>query len=90
MIRERVLTLSTLLVAVALSGTAYAGPRNTDKTSTQSTYRQTAPDWYTARAMQSGAAPARIVPEGASGQYGCRHSYQGGPVGGPKSSNTWC
>ena len=90
MIRERVLSLSTLLTLVALSGAAYAGPRITDKTSTQSTYRQTASDWYSARAMQPGVAPAQIVSEGASGQYGCRHSYQGGPVGGPKSSNTWC
>jgi hypothetical protein len=89
MIRERVLTLSTLLALVALSGAAYAGARVTDKTSTPSTYRQAAPDWYSARAMQPGAAPAQIVPEGASVGYGCRHSYQGGPGGGLKST-AWC
>jgi hypothetical protein len=89
MIRERVLTLSTLLALVALSGAAYAGPRITDETSTHSTYRQAAPDWYSARAMQPSAAPAQIVPAGASVRYGCRHSYQGGPGGGPKST-AWC
>jgi hypothetical protein len=83
MIREHVLTISTLLALVAVSGTAHAGPRITDKSywlnevgpSSQSTVRQTEPEWY--RAYGRGAAPAQIVPEGNRGQYGCR--YQGGP-----------
>ena len=87
MIGEHVLTISTLLALVALSGAAYAGPRITDKdywlnevhASSQSATRQTAPDWYGARAMVPGAGPAQIVPEGTSGQYGSRYRYQGGP-----------
>jgi hypothetical protein len=97
MIREHVLTISTLLALVALSGAAHAGPRITDKDywpnevgiSSQLTYRQPAPDWYRARAMQPGAPPAQIAAEGARGQYGCRYSYQGGPGVGPKST-AWC
>ncbi len=87
MIRERVLTISTLLALVALSGTAHAGPGITDKSywpnevGPSSYYRstQTVPDQYHARAMQRGRAvlPAQVAPEGNSGQYGCR--YQGGP-----------
>ena len=82
MIRERVLTISTLLALMALSGTAYAGPGITDKSywpneSGPSSYKrntQTEPDSYRARAMVRGraAAPAQVAPE-----YGCR--YQSGP-----------
>jgi hypothetical protein len=93
MIRERVLTISTVLAFMALSGAANADPKITDRgyppnevgTSSQLTYRQSAPDWYRARAMQPGAPPAQI----SRGQYGCRYSYQGGPGVGPKSS-AWC
>jgi hypothetical protein len=91
MIRERVLTISTLLALVALSGAAYAGPKGTEKSYRSSEVGSSSqPAWYRARALQPGAAPAQIVPEGYSAQYGCRHSYQGGPLGGPKSSMTWC
>jgi hypothetical protein len=85
MIRERVLTISTLLALMALSGTAYAGPGITDKSywpnevgpSSYSRAPQTEPDRYRARAMQRGAPAAQVAPEGNSGQYGCR--YSGGP-----------
>jgi hypothetical protein len=85
MVRERVLTISTVLAVMALSGVALAGQRITDKNywlnelgpSSQSTARQTEPGWYRARAMESGAAPAQILREGNTGRYGCR--YQGGP-----------
>ena len=87
MIRERVLTISTLTALMALSSVAYAGPRITDKDywlnevrpSSQSTISQTEPDWYRARAMQEGAPPAQIVREGNSGRQGCR--FLGGPKG---------
>ena len=82
MVRERVLTISTVLALMALSGVALAGPRITDKKvgpSSQSTVRVTEPDWYRARAMEPGAGPAQIVPEGISGRYGCRYLYHGGP-----------
>ena len=92
MIRERVLTISTLMALMALSSVAYAGPRITDKSdwpnevgpSSQSKIRQAEPAWYRARAMQEGAPPAQIVREGTSRQTGCRYLYSGGP-GGPKS-----
>lgn len=64
MIRERVLTISTLLALVALvalSGVAHADPKITGKS-----YRQTAPDWYRARAMQGAAPPAQIAREGTN------------------------
>jgi hypothetical protein len=85
MSRAHVLTISTLLALMAVSGAAHAGPRITDKDywlnevgpSSQSTIRQREPNWYHAYGMQRGAPPAQIVPEGTSGQYGCR--YQGGP-----------
>ena len=62
MIRDRVLTISTLAALMALSSVAQAGPKVTDKTyspnevgrSSQS--RQT--DRYRARAMQGAAPPA--------------------------------
>jgi hypothetical protein len=74
MIRERVLTISTLLALVALSGAAYAAQKGTD---------QAEFDRYRARAMQPGAAPAQIVPEGRySGQPRCRF------LGGPKAPPT--
>ena len=90
MIRERVLTISTLMALMALSSVAFAGPRITDKSywpnevgpSSQSTIRQTEPDWYRARAMQEGAPPAQIVREGNSSRQGCRF------LGGPKSPIT--
>src|SRR6266436_5326630 len=82
MIRERVLTISTLLALMALSGTAYAGPGITDKSywpsevgpSHYNRSMQTEPDPYRARAMHRGraAAPAQVAPEN-----GCR--YQDGP-----------
>jgi len=94
MVREPVLTISTVLAVMTLSGVALAGPRITDKNywlnevrpSSQPTVRQTEPDWYRARAMEPSAAPAQIVPEGISGRYGCRYLYQGGP----KSSFVTC
>ena len=97
MIREHVLTISTLLAVVTGSGAAHAGSRITDKSyglnevgpSSQSTTRQTEPEWYRAYGMQRGAPPAQIVPEGARGHYGCRYNYQGGPGVGPKST-AWC
>ena len=69
MIREHVLTSSTLLALTALSGTAFAGPGITDKSywpnevgpSSYSRAPQTVPDRYRARAMQGGA-PTRIEP----------------------------
>jgi hypothetical protein len=85
MSREHVLTISTLLALVALSGAAHAGPRITDKNywlneigpSSQSTIKRTEPDWYRAYGMQRGAPLVQIVPDGNRGRYGCR--YQGGP-----------
>ena len=74
MIRERVLTISTLLAVVVLSGAAYAAPRNSDRS-----YRQPEPDWYRARAMQPGAAPAQIAPEQPGRRIECRYLYSGGP-----------
>jgi hypothetical protein len=97
MFRERVLTISTLLALVALSGVAQAEPKITDKgygssqvgPSSRSTTRQTERDWYRARAMQSGAPPAQIVREGPSLQTGCRYLYSGGASGpGPKGPVT--
>lgn len=77
MIRERVLTISTLLAFVLLSGTAHA--QATDRS-----YRQAGPDSSRARAAQPGAAPAQIVPEGYSVQQRCRY------LGGPKNSIPQC
>jgi hypothetical protein len=79
MIREHVLTISTLLTAVALSGAAYAAPKSTDQS-----YRQTEPDSYRARAAQPGAAPVQIAPEGNIVQQRCRF------LGGPKNSIPQC
>jgi len=80
MIRERVLTISTLLAFVVLSGAAYAAPKNTDQS-----YRQAEPDRYRAFAMQPAAAPAQIAPAGYSVQQKtCRY------LGGPKNSITQC
>src|SRR5882757_1206610 len=74
MIRERVLTISTLLALVALSGVAQAEPKIKDKSyGGQSTSRQVQPNWHRARAMQRGAAPAQIAPGGISRQSGCRY-----------------
>ncbi len=83
MIRDRVLTISTLAALMALSSVAQAGPKVTDKTyspnevgrSSQS--RQT--DRYRARAMRGAAPPAQIAPEGTGRQIGCRYLYSGGP-----------
>ena len=89
MIRERVLTISTLMALMALSSVAHAGPKITDKSywpnevGPSSQTRQTEPDWYRARAMQEGAPPAQIVREGTSRQTGCRYLYSGGPKGLP-------
>ena len=82
MIRERILTVSTLLAFVVLSGVAHAEPTLTRKGSAggpSNQTRQTEPDWYRARAMQEGAPPAQIVREGISRQTGCRYQYSGGP-----------
>jgi hypothetical protein len=89
MIRERVLTISTLLGLIALPSVALAAPGITDKSywphevspSSQSR-RQTEPGWYRARAMQQGAPPVQIVREGNSSRQGCRY------LGGPKSPLT--
>jgi hypothetical protein len=78
MIREHVLTISTLVALVALSGVAQAAPRNKDK-SYRPNQAQTESDWYHARAMQQGVPPAQIVHEGTSRQVGCRYQYSGGP-----------
>jgi hypothetical protein len=86
MIRERILTISTLLALGVLSGVAHAEPALTRKGSEggpSSPTRQTEPDWYRARAMQEGAPPAQIVREGTSRQTGCRYLYSGGPKGLP-------
>ena len=89
MIRERILTISTLLALVALSGVARAEPTLTRKgysaseAGPSSQTRQTEPSWYRARAMQEGAPPAQIVREGVSRQTGCRYLYSGGPKGLP-------
>ena len=80
MIREHVLTISSVLAFVALSGAAYAGPTITNKNywpnevgpSSRPAITQTVPDWYHARAMQRAAPPA---PRGD--RQGCR--YLGGP-----------
>jgi hypothetical protein len=77
MIPERVLTISTLLAVVMVSGAAYAAPKNTDQS-----YRRAEPDWYRARAMQPVAAPVRIAPEGYIVQQRCRF------LGGPKAPPT--
>ena len=74
MIRERVLTILTLLALVALSGVAHADPKITGKS-----YRTTAPDWYRARTMQGAPPPAQIAPEWTGRQIGCRYLYSGGP-----------
>jgi hypothetical protein len=79
MIRERVLTISTILALAALSSAAYAEPQVSGKSTLPSQSRQAEPDWYRARAMQQGAAPAQIVREGTSSQIGCRYLYSGGP-----------
>jgi hypothetical protein len=89
MIREHVLTISTLLAVVTGSGADKNYWLNEVGPSSQSTTRQTEPEWYRAYGMQRGAPPAQIVPEGARGYYGCRYNYQGGPGVGPKSS-AWC
>jgi hypothetical protein len=85
MIRERVLTISTILALAALSSAAYAEPQGSGKATSRSAVapssqsRQTQPDWYRARAMQEGAPPAQIEHEGTSRQAGCRYIYSGGP-----------
>jgi hypothetical protein len=79
MIRERVLTISTILALAALSSAAYAEPQVSGKAGPSSQSRQSEPDWYRARAMQQGAPPAQIVREGTSSQIGCRYLYSGGP-----------
>jgi hypothetical protein len=79
MIRERVLTISTLLAAVVLSGAAYAQATVTDRS-----YRQAESDLYRARATQRGAAPVQIAPEGYGVQQRCRF------LGGPKNSIPQC
>ena len=85
MIRERILTISTLLAFVVLSGVAHSEPTLTRKShsptkgSPWSQTRQTEPNWYRARAMQEGAPPTQIVREGTSRQTGCRYLYSGGP-----------
>ena len=79
MIRERILTISTLLAVVALSGAAYAAPKNTDQS-----YRQAEPDRYRAFALQPGAAPAQLAPAGYSVEQSCRF------LGGPKNSIPQC
>jgi hypothetical protein len=59
MIRERILTISTLLALGVLSGVAHAEPALTRKGSEggpSSQTRQTEPNWYRARAMQEGGA----------------------------------
>jgi hypothetical protein len=79
MIREHVLTISTLLALAAWSGAAHAGPKITDKSYWPNEVRsqQTEPDWRSAYARQGGLPPAQIAPAINSGQSGCR--YQGGP-----------
>ena len=85
MIRERILTISTLLAFVVLSGVAHAEPTHTRKgysaseAGFSSQTGQTEPSWYRARAMQEGAPPAQIVREGTSRPTGCRYQYSGGP-----------
>ena len=86
MIRERILTISTLLAFGVLSGVAHAEPtlaRKGGEDGPSSQTRKTAPDWYRARAMQEGAPPAQIVREGTSRKTGCRYLYSGGPKGLP-------
>jgi hypothetical protein len=86
MIRERILTISTLLAFAALSGVAHAERALTRKGSEAGPSRQTRqnePSWYRARAMQEKAPPAQIVREGTSRQTGCRYLYSGGPKGLP-------
>ena len=87
MIRERILTISTLLALGVLSGVAHAEPALTRKGSEggpSSQTRQTEPDWYRARAMQEGAPPAQIVREPNSSQRACRF------LGGPKALPLTC
>ena len=82
MIRERVLTISTLLALMALSGVAHAEPTLKRKGSRGWYFepdQADRPAWYRARAMQEGAPPAQIVREGVSRQTGCRYLYSGGP-----------
>ena len=87
MIREPILTISTLLALMALmalSGAAYAGPGITDKSywpnepgpSSYKRSTQTEPDPYRARAMVRGRTPVQAAPQGNTGQDRCR--YQGG------------
>jgi hypothetical protein len=89
MIREPILTISTLLAFVAVSGVANADPTLTRKSTPSkgspfNQTRQTHPN-YRARALQEGAPPAQILLEGTSRQPRCRYLYSGGP-GGPKST----
>jgi hypothetical protein len=85
MIREHVLTISTLLGLMALSGVAQAGPRITDKSYWLNEVRnqQAEGDWRGAYALERGAPIRRIAPPVDGGQYQCR--YQGGP-----KSPMWC
>ncbi len=84
MIRDRVLTISTLVALMALSSVAQAGPKVTDKSTSSnavghsSQSRQIDHDWYRVRAIQRGA-PAQIAPDRTSRQIGCRYLYSGGP-----------
>jgi hypothetical protein len=82
MVREHVLTISTLLALAALSSAAFAQERVSGKAGSSSQSRQTERDWYRARALQQGAPPAQIVREGISQEIGCRYRYSGGPKGG--------
>ncbi len=86
MIRERVLTISTLTVlTAALSGAAHAGPTITNKNYSPSDVRpssrpvitQTEPNGYSARAMHRRGSSALTGPAVNSDRQGCR--YLGGP-----------
>ena len=79
MIRERVLTISTLLALAALSSAGFAQEQVSGKAGPSSQSSRTERDWYRARALQQGAPPAQIVREGTSREVGCRFRYSGGP-----------
>jgi hypothetical protein len=82
MIRERVLTISTLTALMALSSVAYAGPKITDKNYwlNEVRYQQRKPDWRRAYALEWGAVSNQTAPGGQAapvGQHQLR--YYGGP-----------
>jgi hypothetical protein len=83
-VRERVLTISTLLAFMVLSGVAQAGPRITDKDYWLNEIRPQPrePDWRRAYALERGAVSNHTAPGGQTAPVG---QHQPRYYGGPKS-----